>query len=149
MNEDNLNKDAERETDDSSTETTSSKIYQFVDISESKKIMFIVINILTVLIIAMLIILSIGKRTTSERKTIKNIPGEMYEVFNTRSDVKDPYLNLRDGPSTNNNILHKLNDGETVIVLEKGLGDNQSWHKIYYKKRDIYGYVHSRYLKKK
>ena len=84
-----------------------------------------------------------------------NIISNDYIVYGTSQDKIDPYLNVREGPSTSYPILIKLSDGAHVTLLEKNHGENGRWCKIYCdipiggKEIDDYvGYVYNKYIKK-
>jgi len=73
----------------------------------------------------------------------------LYEVYDTYRDTKDPYLNIRSGPSSNFKIVYKLKDGNEIEVLQHNLGKKSQWVKVYYSAKNITGYVHSRYIRRK
>ena len=105
--------------------------------------------LLGLLILGSIIYFNIEREQKSKSfYNIENKHTVVYEVFDTYTDTIDPYLNLRNGPSTKYSIKYKLKDGDKVKVLEKDFGEKNKWYKIYYEENNIYGYVHSRYLKK-
>lgn len=72
----------------------------------------------------------------------------LYEVYDTYRDTKDPYLNLRSQPSPGARIIKKMKDGTRVKVLQTGLGPQQKWYRIRIEGTSTNGYAHSRYLRK-
>ena len=67
-----------------------------------------------------------------------------YQALITGSSVR-----IRNNPSTSGSILHTVNAGTSVIVLDKttisGAGCSNGWLKINYKEKE--GYVCSNYVK--
>ena len=85
-----------------------------------------------------------GKVGYSHSRWLKNIaPEDQYEVYNTATDTKAPYLALRKGPSKKYSLKFEMKDGTRVEKLAQKKG----WWKVKLLGTNTVGWAFSSYLR--